>query len=174
MRATSSIALTVVLAALGTSCSSTASTSAGGDARVTLDGRSYEIRDVSLMLETGEEGWYRIDGEPASHPDQDCVPGLGGGLGLYGDLPASVRRIEDLAGKRLRVDFSGDGDDANFCFVGMGGLAGAEEAWVTIGPVTGDRVSFSMEGTFRIYDENGDGPTKTARASGTAVLRRES
>ena len=42
----------------------------------------------------------------------------------------------DLVGKRLRVDFTGDGDEANLCFVGMGGLAGAEE--VEIGTVEED------------------------------------
>ena len=68
----------------------------------------------------------------------------------------------DLAGQRLRVDFTGDGDDANLCFVGMNGLAGAEEAWVTIDSVKGDRVSFTMSGTFTIYDENGDGVMTTA------------
>jgi hypothetical protein len=56
----------------------------------------------------------------------------------------------------------------------MGGLAGAEEAWVTIDGVDGDRVRFTMDGTFKIYDANGDGPVKRATASGTAVLRRES
>ena len=56
----------------------------------------------------------------------------------------------------------------------MGGLAGAEDAWVTIDSVSGNRVRFSMSGTFRVYDENGDGPVKTASASGTAVLLGES
>jgi hypothetical protein len=31
-----------------------------------------------------------------------------------------------------------------------------------------------MEGSFRIYDENGEGPVATAVAQGTAVARRES
>jgi hypothetical protein len=31
-----------------------------------------------------------------------------------------------------------------------------------------------MTGTFKIYDENGEGPVKTATASGTAVVRKES
>ena len=33
---------------------------------------------------------------------------------------------------------------------------------VTIDSVDGDHVSFSMTGTFRIYDENGGGPLKAA------------
>lgn len=141
---------------------------------MSVDGGTYEVRDVSITIEPGENAWFRIEGEPATHPNEDCVPGLRGGLGLYGDLPASVRGIADLAGKRLRIDFTGDGDDANFCFVGMGGLAGAEEAWVTIDSVDGERVAFSMTGTFRIYNENGEGPLKVASSSGIAILRRES
>src|SRR4029450_9180678 len=80
----------------------------------------------------------------------------------------------ELVGKRLRIDFTGDGDDANFCFPGMGGLAGAEDAWVQIDSVDGNRVTFSMTGTFKIYDEHGDGPVKSASAAGSAILHRES
>ena len=93
--------------------------------------------------------------DPAANPDEDCVPGLGGGLGLYGDLPASVRSAAALAGRRPRIGLTG-GDDANFCFAGMGGLAGAEEARVTIDSVNEDRV---------------EGPLKAASASGIAILR---
>ncbi len=171
------ITASILIAALAltAACSGPASSGSGsGSAHVSLDGTTYQLRDVSITIEPGEDPWFRIDGEPAANPHDDCVPGLGGGLGLYGDLPDSVRDTADLAGQRLRVDFSGDGDDANFCFVGMGGLAGAEEAWVTIDSVSGDRVSFTMTGTFRIYDENGDGPIKSATASGIAILRRES
>ena len=165
-----------LLAFLATACSGSATSGSGpgGFARVSLDGESYEVRDVSITFEPGEDAWFRIEGEPAARADEDCVPGLGGGLGLYGDLPATVHGTADLAGKRLRIDFTGDGDDANFCFAGMGGLAGAEEAWITIDSVQGDRVAFSMTGTFRIYDQNGEGPVKTARSSGVAILRRES
>ncbi|HEV8701768.1 MAG TPA: hypothetical protein VGV60_10905 [Candidatus Polarisedimenticolia bacterium] len=176
MRFANAPILIVALASLAAACSASVSSGSGsgGFARVSLDGTSYEVRDVSMTLERGEDAWFRIEGEPATHPDEDCVPGLDGGLGLYGDLPSSVRGTADLAGKRLKIDFTGDGDDANFCFVGMGGLAGAEEAWVTIDSVDGDRVSFSMTGTFRIYDENGQGPLKAATSSGVAILRGES
>jgi len=146
----------------------------GGQARVVVDAASYDVRSVEMTITLGEDPWFRIDGDPVVHADEDCVPGLSGGLGLYGDLPASVHGPADLAGKRLRVDFSGDGDDANFCFVGMGGLAGAEEAWVSIDSVDGDRATFSMTGTFKIYDENGEGPVKTATATGTAVIHSDS
>ena len=72
------------------------------------------------------------------------------------------------------MEFSGDGDDANFCFVGMGGLAGAEDAWVTIDAVDGDSVSFTVDGTFKIYDATGEGPSTRATAAGSAIVRRDS
>ena len=166
-----------VLAALAIACSAKDSSSApdadGGNASLSLRGTTYEVSDVSIMIEPGEEAWFRIDGEHKGHTGEDCVPGLASGIGFYGDLPASVKEPQDLAGQRLRVDFSGDGDDANFCFAGMGGLAGAEDAWVTIESVSGDRVRFSMTGSFKVYDENGEGPVVSATASGEAMLRKE-
>ena len=167
----------LILASVAVACSGggdSPAPSSGGTARVSLDRASYEVTDVVMTIEPGEDPWFRIEGEPAARADEDCVPGLGGGLGLYGDLPSAVREPDDLVGKRLRIDFSGDGDDANFCFAGMGGLAGAEDAWVTIDAVTGSSVTFSMSGTFKVYDENGEGPIVNATASGTAVLRAES
>jgi hypothetical protein len=145
-----------------------------GSASVSLNGETYEVGDVAIYLQPGEDGWFRIQGDALGKPDEDCMPGLGSGLALYGDLPSSVHKPLDLIGKRLRVDFTGDGDDANFCFIGMGGLAGAEEAWVTFDSVTGNDVTFSMQGSFRIYDENGDGPIATASAQGTATAQIES
>jgi hypothetical protein len=179
MRFANAIVLTVAVTSLAAACSGSAPSGSGagpgGVVRVSLDGASYDVRDVSMTIKPGgEDAWFRIEGEPATHPDEDCVPGLEARLGLYGDLPSSVQGPADLAGKRLKLDFTGDGDDASFCFVGMGGLAGAEEAWVTIESVDGDRISFSMTGTFRIYDEHGQGPVKTASSSGVAILRRES
>lgn len=171
MRSIRRSVLGIALAALTAACAGSDSPGAGGTARVSIDGADYDVRDVAITIEPGEDAWFHIAGEPVAHPDEDCVTGLSGGLGLYGDLPSSVRVPADLAGQRLRVDFSGDGDEANFCFVGMGGLAGAEDAWVTIDSVSGDRVRFTMTGTFKVFDENGDGPITSASASGTAVLR---
>jgi hypothetical protein len=146
----------------------------GGTASVSVDGTTYEVDDLSIVIEPGEEPWFRIEGDEKGRHEVDCVEGLWAGFGLYGDLPASVKRPIDLVGERLRVDFTGDGDDANFCFVGMGGLAGAEDAWITIESVSGDRVAFSMSGTFTIYDQKGGEVVKTATAKGTAVVRGES
>ena len=167
------VAIVMALFAGGCSGSDAVGSGKGGAARVVLGGTTYEVRDVAMTIDTGDDAWFRIGGDPAKSANEDCVPGVGGGLGLYGDLPASVHSPTDLVGKRMRVDFTGDGDDANFCFAGMGGLAGAEDAWVTIQSVDGSRVTFSMSGTFKIYDENGEGPIKSATASGTAVLRAE-
>jgi len=168
------IMMVATLLTAGCSGSGAVDSGQGGSARVELAGEAYELRDVGMTFGTGEDAWFRIDGEPVKGAGQDCVPGLSAGLGLYGDLPASVSAPSDLAGQRLRIDFTGDGDEANFCFVGMGGLAGAEEAWLTIQSVSGNRVTFSMTGTFKIYDENGEGPVRLATASGTAILRSES
>ncbi len=160
------------LAALLSGCASTADGAGrGGSASLSLRGSPYRVGDVVMMLEMGDDGWVRTDGDALPRTREDCVPGLAAGISLYGDLPSSVSTPTDLVGKRLRVDFSGDGDDANFCFSGMGGLAGAESAWVTFDAVTGNRVSFTIEGSFRIYDENGDGPVADVSGKGTAVAQ---
>ena len=173
MRATLSL-VTMAMLALAGCGSSDARSAKGGSASVSLNGSTYKVAEVAFQMETGEDGWFRIDGEPSTKKEDECMPGLGQGLGLYGDLPSDVHKPLDLIGKKLRVDFTGDGDDYNFCFKGMGGLAGAEEAWVTFESVTGNKVTFTMEGSFRIYDQNGDGPIATASASGTAVAQQES
>ena len=163
-------AVALTLLAAGCAGSGTGEAGTAGKASVSLDGATYAVHEVSFELGGDDTPWFRIDGAPAVNDAEDCVPGLGGGFGFYGDLPPGVRKPADLPGKRLKVEFSGDGDDANFCFVGMDGLAGAEDAWVTIDAVDGDRVRFSMDGTFKIYDGNGNGPVKRATATGTAVL----
>ena len=173
MRRFLGLAATALLTA-ACSGSATPTGGSGGTASVELDGTTYAVKDVVLALETGESAWFSIDGEPVAHANEDCVPGLSGGLDLYGDLPSSVKKPIDLVGERLKVDFTGDGDEANFCFVGMGGLAGAEDAWVRIDSVSGDRVSFTLSGTFSIYDPQGGEIVKTATAKGTAVVRAES
>ncbi len=174
MRLTVALIPALAIAPLLTACSAGSSSTGGGSARLSIEGEAYEVKDVTMMIEHGEDAWFRIEGESPAGPDEECVPGLASGLGLYGDLPASVTDASDLAGKRLKVDFTGDGDDASFCFVGMGGLAGAEEAWVTVDSVDGDRIGFTLNGTFRIYDEKGDGPIRTASATGTALLKHDS
>ena len=142
------------------------------EARVTIDGKTYEVEDVRMNVEFGEDGdgYYNIDARPSTDPDQDCVPGLSGGMFLYGSLPDRAHRLEDLSGQRLAVEFSGDGDDANLCFPGMNGLLGAREAWVTIDSIDDDRVRFSMSGSFELFDEEGASSELVASAAGTAQL----
>jgi len=140
---------------------------------VTIDGEHYAVLDVGLDLQAGEDGYYSIHADPATATDEDCVPGLAGGMSLYGSIPASVKRVEDLAGQRLPVEFSGDGDDANLCFSGTDGLLGAREAWVTIETVDGNRASFRMSGEFELYDEGELVSTLLASARGTAEILRE-
>jgi hypothetical protein len=137
---------------------------------VTIDGETYRVAGLGLRFEVGEDGYYNISGDPAVGVDEDCVPGLAGGMSLYGAIPASVRRAEDLAGQRFLVEFSGDGDDANLCFRGTNGLLGARDAWVTIDSVTDGRAAFRMSGTFEVYDDGELVATQLASARGTAEI----
>jgi hypothetical protein len=108
----------------------------------------------------------------AAHPEDDCLPGLGGGMALYGDLPFEVTTRADLAGRELPFEFSGDGDDFNLCFVGSQGLLGVEQGTVKFAAVEGDRVTFSFSGRFVRYDgEGGESATPvSASGSGTAEV----
>jgi hypothetical protein len=133
----------------------------GGTASVTLNGSTYRVRDVKFHMETSESPWFRIDGEPLEQADAECLPGSTAALSLYGDLPSSVSKPLDLIGKRLAHRIHRRAVRlANFCFSRMGAAcAGAEEAWITI---ESDQRhaggSFTMSGTFKIYDENAKGP----------------
>jgi hypothetical protein len=141
-----------------------------GSATATIAGRTFEVSNVELTLEPGEDGYFRIDGDDAAHADQDCVPGLSGGIALYGDVPSTVTSLADLSGKELPFEFSGDGDDANLCFVESNGLLGVETGTVRFLSVQGNQVTFSFSGTFTVYDgEGGESPTPVnASGSGTA------
>jgi hypothetical protein len=162
--------------ALGTmaclSCSSAGSPvdRGGGNARATIDGSSYEVQGVVASFSFGEDGYFNVSGDPARNKEQDCVPGLSGGLNLYGSLPPTIDSVADLAGKRLAVEFSGDGDDANLCFVGTNGLLGAEQAWITFDAADGTHVTFSMSGDFTRYPEDGEEVSASASASGRARI----
>jgi hypothetical protein len=168
----SSVMVAGLAAALLGACSGgdPATTQSWAKGQVRIDGTDYDVRAVAMEVEFGEDGYYSISGDPSPGQDADCVPGLSSGMSLYGSVPPSARSADDLEGKRLTVEFSGDGDDANLCFPGMNGLAGAEEAWVTIDSVAGDRVDFTMSGRFALYDEEGDPSFLLASARGTARL----
>jgi hypothetical protein len=142
-----------------------------GSASVSIGGATYAVSEVELYFEPGQEGYFRIEGEDAAHPEQDCVMGLSGGLGLYGGVPPQVSSLADLAGQRLAIEFTGDGDDANLCFVGTDGLLGAENAWVRFESVEGDRVAFSFSGQFLSFDGRGEREPRAASASGSGTAR---
>ena len=143
-----------------------------GTASATLDGTRFEVSRVQLSYRTGEDGYFRIEGDDAAHPEDDCLSGLGGGMALYGDLPADVTTLADFAGREMPFEFSGDGDDFNLCFVGSKGLLGVERGTVKFGSVNGDTVEFSFSGSFSRYDgEGGESPGLiAATGSGTAQV----
>ena len=134
-----------------------------------VDGQTYGVRDVVLTLEVGEGQYFNLSGTPSERPDEDCVIGLSGGMNLYGDIPP-IGGAAELVGQALPVEFSGDGDDANLCFVGTNGLLGAEAVTLTIDAVDGDRATFTMSGQFQRYDEEGNATPVQASASGTALV----
>ena len=142
----------------------------GGEATVTIADRTFKVNKVQLSYEGGERGYFRIEGDDAAHADEDCLPGLSGGLALYGDLPEGVSTVADLNGRELPFEFSGDGDDHNLCFVGTNGLLGVERGTVRFTVVDRTKVSFSFSGSFALYDGSGGrSPTEvSASGSGTA------
>lgn len=163
----------ILMAWTTTACGSAPGiTGGGGVAKVTIADKTFDVSKVEITFETGEGGYFRIDGDDAANPDKDCVPGLSGGLALYGDIPASVTSLADLSGKELPFEFSGDGDDANLCFVGTNGLLGVNTGTVNFAAVDGSKVTFSFAGSFTVYDgEGGESPTPvTATGSGTAYV----
>jgi hypothetical protein len=149
-------------------------TGGGGAAKVSIADRTFDVSNVEISFEAGEGGYFRIDGDDAANPGKDCVPGLSGGLALYGDIPATVTSLADLSGKELPFEFSGDGDDANLCFVGTNGLLGVNTGTVNFAAVDGGKVTFAFHGTFTVYDgEGGESPAPvTASGSGTAYVEQ--
>lgn len=151
-------------------------TSDRGVAKVVISDKTFDVSNVELEFDTGEGegGYFRIDGDDAANPGKDCLPGLSVGLALYGDMPAAVTSLADLSGRELPFEFSGDGDDANLCFVGTNGLLGVDTGTVRFVSVEGSKVTFSFSGTFTLYDgEGGESPTPIAASgSGTAYARQ--
>ena len=173
MRTTSILAL-LALASAVAACGGAAAEgeTPGGRATASIDGTTYAIGNVKLRLQTGEGGYFRVEGEDAAHDEEDCLPALDGGLALYGDLPPSVSAIGDLTGRELPFEFTGDGDDFNLCFVGSNGLLGVEDGTVKFGAVSGTSVQFTFSGNFVRYDGEGgeSAPNVRASGSGTAIV----
>jgi hypothetical protein len=150
-------------------CGGSAGGGRGGDATVTIMGREYAVGDVQLAYAFGDDGYFNVGGDDAAHPDEDCLPGLSGGLSLYGEMPADITSLADLAGRELPFEFTGDGDDANLCFVGSNGLLGVERGTVHFMAVEGTKVSFSFSGSFVLYDGEGGQSSSEVQASGSGV-----
>jgi hypothetical protein len=146
-----------------------ASTGGSGQANVTIGDKTFAVSNVSMTYETGDGGYFRIEGDDAAHPNQDCLPGLGGGLALYGDLPDDVTSAAQLSGKELPFEFSGDGDDFNLCFVGSNGLLGVQQGTVRF-TMNGNQVTFTFSGRFAIYDGQGGESTSAVSASGSGSV----
>jgi hypothetical protein len=165
------LGITVALAA---ACAGSAdSGGGGGTAKAVIAGRIFEVSNVELTLEPGDDGFFSIEGDDAANPETDCVPGLTGRLGLYGELPSSITTVADLAGQELPFEFSGDGDEANLCFVGSNGLLGVEAGTVRFTSVEGNRVTFTFSGRFTKYDgEGGESAAIPASGGGVAHLVR--
>jgi hypothetical protein len=161
--------LAMALALGGAGCAaSPAAEDPGGEGTVTIVDKTFKVNHIKFSHALGEGGFFRVEGDDAAHPDQDCLSGLSGGIALYGDLPADVTAIADLNGRELPFEFSGDGDDRNLCFVGSNGLLGVERGTVRF-TVAGNKVSFTFSGSFIVYDGSGGrGPTEIA-ASGSGV-----
>lgn len=141
----------------------------GGEATVTIADKTFKVNKVQLTFEGGEDGYFRVEGDDAARPDEDCLPGLTGGMALYGDVPENVTSVADLNGRELPFEFSGDGDDANLCFVGTNGLLGVERGTVRFSVVDNKRVSFTFSGSFVVYDGSGGQKPEEVSASGTGV-----
>jgi hypothetical protein len=165
----------LTVAAAGAACGGGAaaeSASPGGHATAAIDGTTFAVSDVKLSFQPGEDGYFRIEGGDAKHPDEDCLAGLGGGLALYGSAPEGAVSLADLSGREVPFEFSGDGDDFNLCFVGSNGLLGVDSGTVKFGAVSGNSIAFTFAGTFVRYDGEGgeSAPNVRASGSGTATL----
>ena len=166
--------LVVALAVVGTACGGSAAADAPlGSATAAIDGKSYAVSDVTLALQAGDDGHFRIVGGDAGASGKDCLPGLGGGLSLYGELPAGVKSAQDLSGRELPFEFTGDGDDFNLCFAGSNGLLGVEHGTVKFGAVSGTSVQFTFSGNFVRYDGEGGESAPNVRASGSGTATVE-
>jgi hypothetical protein len=161
-------AFSAMLAACGSTDEGGAA--ARGSATATIGSQTFAISNVQLTFQPGDGGFFRIEGDDAAHAETDCLPGLAGGLALYGDVPSDATSIADLKGKELPFEFTGDGDEANLCFVGSNGLLGVETGTVTFTAVEGNKVTFNFSGSFKVYDgEGGESATPvSAHGNGTA------
>jgi hypothetical protein len=159
----------IMLAMSAASCAGAAEDEGGGEARVTIERQTFDVNHTRISYEIGDDGYFRVEGDDAAHPTQDCVPGVPGRLALYGDLPSTVTTLADLAGRELPFEFTGDGDDANLYFVGSNGLLGVKTGTVRFSAVEGTKVTFSFTGSFTMYDGQGGEAPSEVNASGSGI-----
>jgi hypothetical protein len=161
--------LAIALACMAAAgCGGGSSERGTGEATVTIGDKTFAVNKVLFTYEVGEDAYFRIEGDDAAHPDEDCLPGLGGGIALYGDIPSDVTSIAQLSGKELPFEFSGDGDDFNLCFVGSNGLLGVEQGTVRF-TANGAQLAFTFSGRFRTFDGTGGESSSVTSASGSGT-----
>jgi hypothetical protein len=141
----------------------------GGEATIAIADKQYKVNKVHLWFEGGEDGYFRVEGDDAARPNEDCLPGLSSGMALYGGVPENVTSVADLNGRELPFEFTGDGDDHNLCFVGTDGLLGVERGTVRFTVVDDKRVQFTFSGSFVVYDGSGGQKPAAVNASGNGV-----
>ena len=170
MRTLLMVGLLAVVTAASACTRTKAEDKPGGRGTVTIDGATFALSDVKFAYEPGS--YFRIDAADAAHADEDCVPGVSSGVSLYGDLPEGVNSPVELSDKAVPLEFSGDGDDRNLCFIGAKGLLGVEQGTVTFGRVYGGAIGFTFSGDFKRYDGEGGESDSAVRVtgSGTAAI----
>src|SRR5262245_46880368 len=101
--------LGLMLTLFAVACGETVDSKGGGAAQVTIAGQTFDVNNVTFSYAFGEDGYFRIEGDDAAHPHQDCLPDLVGvsGIALYGELPATVTSLGDLTGRELPIEFTG-------------------------------------------------------------------
>ncbi|MCP4869987.1 MAG: hypothetical protein GY898_14845 [Proteobacteria bacterium] len=122
------------------------------------DDREWMFKTVTIELFegwNGDTGWS-LDAE--STTAGECVPGMfSGSAFLYGSMRGPrPGGPDDLLGRTLAVEFSGDGDDHHLCLPDYPGFLIARDATsVEVTAVDGDLVTLSLGGRFDSLDEHG-------------------
>jgi hypothetical protein len=143
----------------------------GSRGAVTIEGATFSLSDVTFVYEPSRT--FRVEGMDARDVGEDCLPGVKGGIALYGRLPEGVNSPVELSDKELPLEFTGNGRDRNLCFAGSNGRLGVEQGTVKFGRVFGGAIQFTFSGEFTRVDGKGSQSELTVHASGsgTAAIR---
>jgi len=71
--ATMLLATTTAMLLSACSGSSTDGSGKAGSANVSVNGTTYKVGAVTMTIETGEDGWFRIDGEPVPNSERNAA-----------------------------------------------------------------------------------------------------